>query len=387
MYEEFYNFSETPFQLVPNPKYLYRSGNHDLALTYLEYGLTHKVGFILLTGEVGSGKTTLIRYLLNEIESDVEAAVIFNTNVTSAQLIVLILQEFDLRPENSKARNIEVLYKFLIGKYAEKQPVLLVIDEAQNLSREALEEVRMISNLQSDEDLLLQIMLVGQPELKKRLKHPSFSQFSQRIAVNYHLTGLSREETIEYIHHRIRKSGGRTDIFTPKAMDAVHEASGGIPRTINLLCDSALIYGFADELKTIDENIVSRAMKELGLIGVYKKPQPEKRPRANRTATGTLQRNGLAARLAALERNQQAAGVKLNWLIDQLEKRANGFKDEFVNELKRMLSRERARSEKLAAENERLKMQLTQLQKRQVNDLEAQKLNWPRQVAPRRQKE
>ena len=121
MYNEFYNFRETPFQLVPNPRFLYRSSKHDMALTYLEYGLTHKVGFILLTGEVGSGKTTLIRYLLNQIEADVETAVIFNTNVTSAQLVVLILQEFNLEPKTNKARNLELLYAFLIEKYAEKK--------------------------------------------------------------------------------------------------------------------------------------------------------------------------------------------------------------------------------------------------------------------------
>ena len=270
MYEEFYKLKEKPFQIVPNPDYLYLSPGHKNALTFLEYGLTESTGFVLLTGEIGAGKTTLIRYLLNQIESDMEIAVVFNTNVNSEQLLNLILQEFELEAhQDNKAKNLEALNSFLIGQYAERRRVLLIIDEAQNLTNDALEEVRMLSNVQSDDQVLMQIMLVGQPELRARLKNPALVQFSQRVAVNYHLQALSREETTEFILFRLKKAGSTSQIFTSNAIEMIYKASTGIPRTINLICDSALVYGFADELQTIDTPVLETVINELGVIGLY----------------------------------------------------------------------------------------------------------------------
>ncbi|UCF94526.1 MAG: AAA family ATPase, partial [Desulfobacterales bacterium] len=247
MYQKFYGLRDKPFQIVPNPTYLYKSLHHENALTYLEYGLSENVGFILLTGEIGSGKTTLIQYILNKLGGDTVAAVIFNTNVSADQLLGLILTEFELAfKEGDKAGTLDTLNQFLIQKYAEKKQVLLIIDEAQNLSAEALEEVRMLSNLQSEDQALLQIMLVGQPELIAKLRKPSLMQFTQRIAVSYHLASLTREETGNYIAFRLEKAGGRADLFSPEAVDLIHRLAGGIPRSINLLCQAALVYGFAD---------------------------------------------------------------------------------------------------------------------------------------------
>jgi len=207
MYKEFYGLQEKPFQIVPNPDYLYKSNKHQNALTYLEYGLSENVGFILLTGEIGSGKTTLIQYMLNKLDNDTDVAVVFNTNVSAEQLLNMILNEFEVeRPASDKAATLEAINAFLIQKYAEKKQVLLIIDEAQNLSADALEEVRMLSNLQTEDQALLQIMLVGQPELETKLRSPGLAQFSQRIAVNFHLEGLSREETENYINFRTQKS-------------------------------------------------------------------------------------------------------------------------------------------------------------------------------------
>jgi general secretion pathway protein A len=173
MYEDFYNFAEKPFQIVPNPAYLYRSEKHDKALTYLEYGLRENVGFILLTGEIGSGKTMLIQYILTGLDADADVAVISNTNISPGQLLVMILNEFELPTKKiDKATALDSLNQFLIQRYAKKRQVLLIIDEAQNLSAEALEEVRMLSNLHSDDQPLLQIMIVGQPELVAKLKRP-----------------------------------------------------------------------------------------------------------------------------------------------------------------------------------------------------------------------
>ena len=186
MYESFYGFKEKPFQIVPNPDYLYKSPKHENALTYLEYGLSENVGFILLTGEIGSGKTTLIQYLLDKIGDDTEVAVIFNTNVSPYQLLMMILSEFELPLQKlDKAAALGQLNEFLIEKYAEKKRVLLIIDEAQNLSFDALEEVRMLSYLHSGDQALIQIMLVGQPDLITKLQNPKMIQNADFVDNQY----------------------------------------------------------------------------------------------------------------------------------------------------------------------------------------------------------
>ncbi len=269
MYKKFYNLNEKPFKIVPNPNFLFLSPRYENALTYLEYGLSEKSGFIMLTGEIGMGKTTLIRYLLNKMESEMEVGVILNTNVTSDQILKLILMEFELpTSEGDKSKELETLYRFLIEQYKMGKQVLIIIDEAQNLTDEALEEVRMLSNLQSDEEILLQIMVVGQPELKKRLKEPNLAQFSQRIAVSYHLSPVTRKECYDYIAYRLKTAGGSPDIFLQDAMDMIYNCSGGIPRIINLLCDSCLVYGFADEIGKIGKYIVQQVIDDKEGIGI-----------------------------------------------------------------------------------------------------------------------
>lgn len=215
MYEHFYGFRERPFHIAPSPNYLYKSETHQNALTYLEYGLSEHVGFILLTGEVGSGKTTLIQYILTQLGNQMIPGVIFNTQVSANELLRLILSQFELKPTGDKAQNLETLNEFLINTYASRKQALLIIDEAQNLAPEALEEVRMLSNLQTAEHTLLQVMLVGQPELNIKLSDPSLRQVAQRIAVRYHLTGLNREDTGRYIAYRLERAGA-TPIFSRK---------------------------------------------------------------------------------------------------------------------------------------------------------------------------
>jgi general secretion pathway protein A len=263
MYTTHYGLTAKPFSIVPDPNILFLSKNHENALTYLEYGLSEKVGFILLTGEVGIGKTTLIRYMTNKMSSQMDIAVIFNTNFSSDQLFRRILSEFELPCDTAdKSLHLETLYHFLIEQFARGRHTLLVIDEAQNLADEVLEDIRMLFNLQTDNHILLQIILVGQTDLKRRMGSPNLRQLAQRIVVNYHLSPLTSKQTYEYINFRLKAAGATTDLFTPEAMALIYEKSGGIPRTINLLCDAGLVYGYAENKTQIDREIIESVLKD-----------------------------------------------------------------------------------------------------------------------------
>jgi type II secretory pathway predicted ATPase ExeA len=234
MYTSHFGLTTKPFSIVPDPNVLFLSKTYENALTYLEYGLSEKVGFILLTGEVGIGKTTLIRHMLNKMPSQMDIAVIFNTNFTSDQLFRRILNEFELPCDTGdKSVHLETLYHFLIEQFANDRHTLLIIDEAQNLSDEILEDVRMLFNLQTDNQVLLQIILVGQPDLKQRMNSPNLRQLAQRIVVNYHLTPLTQEQTSQYINFRLQAAGATDNLFSQDAMGLIHQKSRGIPRTIN----------------------------------------------------------------------------------------------------------------------------------------------------------
>ena len=347
MYKEFYGFQEKPFHIVPDPGFLYLTDKHRTALTYLEYGLTDRIGFVVLTGEIGTGKTTLIKQLLKQISTDVEVAVVFNTNVSSQQLLELILYEFELEvPARGKAGCLDTLNQFLIEKYALGKRTLLIVDEAQNLSMNALEEIRMLSNLQSRKDPLIQILLVGQPGLRTRLQHPLLTQLSQRIAVSYHLASLSMKETKAYIAHRLRVAGSDNDkLFTQQAVEQLFHHSGGIPRIINLLCDAALVYGYADHSTTIDKSIIEHVVsdkQELGLSAPSSVGDQIELPDDGYQGNGRLLK-----RLESLEKRVNYLTASTKRQIEEHERRAEGYKDTLVHRLERLLSQERKRADKL----------------------------------------
>ncbi len=378
MYEKYYGLKSKPFHIIPSSNTLYLSNKHQSALTYLEYGITENVGFILLTGEIGTGKTTLIRYMLKKIDTEMEVAVIFNTTVSPEQLLKLILTEFEIPYSEDKAKSLDILNQFLIDKYSEGKRVLLIIDEAQNLSNEALEEIRMLSNLQSDEQMLLQIMLVGQPELKRKLQSPKLKQLTQRIAVNYHLTALTEEETKNYIQYRLERAGGNIDLFTKESMEIIHQASGGIPRSINLYCDSALVYGFADELSIIDKHIVEQVIQDKGDMvqtgtggdSASSNPSP---------IMGKAVDQHVVERMANLENDVRKLQIQMDWYVSEMEKKANTYKDDLVLRFKELLHQERKRNGKLIKELTRIKEKYETLQKNSVNNpqqIQNQKLLW-----------
>lgn len=259
MYEEFFGLNRKPFELVPNPDFLYMSRTHHRVGMYLDYAMKENTGFILLTGEVGSGKTTIIRRLLKTIGPDVQVSKIFNTQLSSEQLIATINDDFGLTIEGrNKVQLLRDLYGFLIAQYGQQRRSVLIIDEAQNLSIDSLEELRMLSNLETNESKLLQIIMVGQPELKKILSVPELRQLRQRISIHCHLYPLGREEMEEYIFHRLEVAGHRqAAAFTGNALDLIFECSGGIPRLINIMCDFLFLSAYADGSREISAQLVA----------------------------------------------------------------------------------------------------------------------------------
>jgi general secretion pathway protein A len=248
----------------------------------------------------------------------------------------------------------------MLEQYIEGKQVLLIIDEAQNLSDATLEEIRMLSNIQSEDRMLLQIILVGQPELKARFKNPSLAQFRQRIAVNYHLEALTQKETKVYIAFRMKKAGGRVKIFTADAMDLIFRASKGIPRTINLLCDSALVYGFAEEVAEIDTSILELVIKELGFMGLYDKRNLE--TVSEPSVTDKIEGNGFLQRLEKLEGKVNKIQLKVNSQHKMIGQTLNSFADQLIDRIRVYLKKERKRSTELLEENTRLKNKLKVLE-------------------------
>ena len=263
MYESFYGLNAKPFSMLPDPDFLYLSKKHRLALTMLEYTLMNNAGFCVISGEIGAGKTTLLRKLLATLEENITIGMITNTHQSFGELLDWVLSAFGIhQPGLSKVEMHQRFVDFLLEQYARNKTTLLIVDEAQNMSATTLEELRMLSNINSEKDLVLQVILAGQPDLKDTLRLPELKQFAQRISVDFHLDALDAFDTCHYIQHRLVTAGATDDIFTPDACRLIAECSGGVPRLINLLCDTALVYGFADQTRTIDADLIEEIVNE-----------------------------------------------------------------------------------------------------------------------------
>jgi general secretion pathway protein A len=258
MYESFYGLKEKPFNLTPDPDYLYMSPGHENVCIHLEYAIQESKGFVIVTGEVGSGKTTLINYLLRKIPQAIHVGIINNTFIQPHELLRMICNEFDIEIEDAeKTVLLTRFYNYLLEQYTKKERVILIIDEAQNLPERSLEEIRMLSNLESEKHHLIQMILVGQPQLKEKLHQKRFEQFVQRVTVYCHLDALDKGDVEKYIHHRLRVAGAENlDVFDPEALKAIYKHSLGIPRLINTLCDAAFVYGYADDAKVIGQELI-----------------------------------------------------------------------------------------------------------------------------------
>jgi type II secretory pathway predicted ATPase ExeA len=268
MYEHHYGLREKPFSILPDPDMIYWGQNHRLAFAMMEFGVMNNAGFTVITGEIGCGKTTLLRYLLRNLDHHIAVGLISNTPRAKADLLQWVLMSLDQPFEDSYPVLFKRLQQFLHDQYSRGGRTILVVDEAQNLGAEALEELRMLSNINADKDQYLQIILIGQPQLKDLLRSPELFQFAQRVSSDFHLKPLNPSEVSDYINYRLKAAGARAPLFSNEACRSIAHASQGIPRTINILCDTAMIYGFAVSAESITAEIVTMVIENKTQYGV-----------------------------------------------------------------------------------------------------------------------
>ena len=266
MYEAFFGLREKPFRMTPDTRYFYPSAKHTDALNHMVYAIEERRGFVVITGEIGSGKTMLSRVLFQKLDPATRTAIIRNTHLTAKDLVSLTLEELEVpcKPGSTKTQLISLLNEFLVEQLRENNDVVLLIDEAQNLKPSVLEEVRMLSNLETETEKLIQIILMGQPELKAKLWLKGLTQLRQRVTLHYHLAPLNEFETVAYISHRLQVAGANgTPIFASDALPRIFEHTQGVPRLINGLCDRALLTGYVNDTKAIGPEIIEEVAGEL----------------------------------------------------------------------------------------------------------------------------
>lgn len=289
LYESFFGLSAQPFRTVPDPSFLYHSEGHDLALSMLRYGLMTRAPVTVVTGDVGVGKTTLIRKILSEMPGGEHVGLISNMQEGRGELLHWVLMALDASfdPAAGHVALFRQFQELLIDAYAAGRRVVLIFDEAQNLGMLALEELRMLSNINAEKDELLQIVLVGQPQLRDLLNQPQLRQFAQRINADFDLGPLRPRESEEYVRKRLQMAGAEREIFTPEALGLVHSATGGVPRLINVLCDMAMVYGYADGNRTVSDTVLQDFLANARRRGIFRQfSTPDSVPRLVKTPVG-----------------------------------------------------------------------------------------------------
>jgi putative secretion ATPase (PEP-CTERM system associated) len=331
MYERFYGLRERPFSLSPDPEYLFLGRARREALGFIRYGIEGQTGFIVLTGDIGCGKTTLLQTVIAGLDRQTTVARIVSTMLTSRELVDAILLEFglELTPGQSKPQAIRDLARFLVEQRVEGKLSLLAIDEAQNLDPAALEELRMLSNLETEKSKLLQIVLVGQPSLRNLIARPELEQLRQRVTVSYHLEPLDQEETEAYINHRLRCAALDTPVVFPRVVtDVIHRHSTGVPRRINIICDAILLFGYGESRAAVDLELAQIVMQELEATGVLSTAAPPAAPLPPQPFTSreidiAAREEVLAARERTLDAQRRVLANEYRLLRD-----LRGFSDE-----------------------------------------------------------
>jgi general secretion pathway protein A len=275
MYEQYFNLKEKPFQMQPDPAFIFWSEAHSMAYSMLEYGILNNAGFTVVTGDVGSGKTTLIRILLAQLLDHATVGLLSNTSIQEGELLRWVMLSFGQRfDQTSQMALFQDFQNFLISEFSHNKRSILIVDEAQNLSVATLEELRMLSNINADKDQLLQIILIGQPQLRDLLQGPNMTQFVQRITSDFHLVPLKPNEVSHYIAHRVQLAGGSKELFSHMACRLVAEVSEGVPRIINMLCDTALVYAYSASKAYVSSSMMAQVIADKQKYGVFfKRPQ------------------------------------------------------------------------------------------------------------------
>ena len=269
IYSDHFGLQQRPFSLVPDPNYIYWSSSHRRAYTMLEYGILTNAPITLITGEVGAGKTTLLQHLLKNMGENVKIGLISNAHGSRGELLQWVLMSLDQpAPDGASYVSLfDAFQKYLISEYAQGNRVILIFDEAQNLSRETLEELRMFTNINANSDVLLQLVLVGQPELRTTVRRQDLRQFAQRVAASFHLEAMDARTVNAYIGHRLRMSGAERNLFSETASDLVYEATGGVPRLVNQLCDLSMVYAFTKSQKTVTRTTIQQVLDDGAFFG------------------------------------------------------------------------------------------------------------------------
>jgi general secretion pathway protein A len=277
MYEEYFGLTEKPFSILPDPDFLFWTQGHTMAYSMLEYGILNQAGFTVITGDIGCGKTTLVRELLRHLDERVTVGLVSNIMPGSGKLLEWVMMSLN-QPLEGKSY-VELYRQFqdlLVAEYGQGRHVVLILDEAQNLGVDELEELRMLSNINADKHQLLQLVLVGQPQLRELLQHPSLTQFAQRVSSDFHLYPLNPDEVADYIHHRMIKAGAKKSLFSPVAIEMIAHESHGIPRTINILCDTALVYAFSQGAPAVHKRMVAQVIDDKRQYGALaQRPTPK----------------------------------------------------------------------------------------------------------------